>query len=403
MNLKDKLNRFNSQITQTQNKNAVSPKLSSRYQKLADALGGELVSNFAGTYCLVKRLYPFNHQHGNQILKKKKVTIPVDAFTVRTSDISVPIEKLLFFDIETTGLGGSGAVAFLVGFASITDLGFEIRQYMLVDYTDETAMLEDILKEISDEKTIVSYNGATFDLPFMQERMILKRVAKEFKTDIHIDLLHATRRFYKRRLQNCKLTNIEERMFSFYREEDIPGYLVPSVYFEWLNSEELGMMDDVLEHNRLDILSLYFILLEIFEMYQSKGKSVQEIDDLHSLSKMFHRKKNYTISQAVNEQIHSIATEEISTDILFFQAMQFKKIQQFEHAVSIWNQIIEQNCKESLYCHIELAKYYEHKVKDYQMALEYASQAQQFNQTSERIQIELVKRINRLSSKIQSK
>ena len=403
MNLKDKLNRFNSQLTGTQSTNTSSSKLSSRYHKLADALDGELVTNFAGTYCLVKRLYPFEHQHGNRILKQKNLCIPFDAFTVTPTVETIPLENLLFFDIETTGLGGSGAVGFLVGFASFTELGFEIRQYMLVDYPDESAMLEDILKEISGTKTIVSYNGTTFDLPFMQERMILNRVAKEFKSEKHIDLLHATRRFYKRRLQNCKLTNIEENIFSFYREEDIPGYLVPSVYFEWLNSEELDMMDDVLEHNRLDILSLYFLLEEITILYNSKGKTINEVDDLHSLSKMFHRKKDYTNSLVVNEQIQQVANGVVSPDILYFQAMQFKKMSQLNQAVPIWNVVSKIDCTESVHCHVELAKYFEHRLKDYQQALEHSYQAHQSDQITNRLQDQLAKRISRLERKNQSK
>ena len=154
-----------------------------RYYRLAEALEGELVDRNSGAYCLVRTLYPWNEPFGSVTLERLDgaVTISRSAFSAHDCDGCVPVQSLLFFDTETTGLGGSGAVAFLIGFGSLTDDGFEIRQYVLPDYSDECAMLEDVLAECTDDRTLVSYNGAAFDVPVVRDRMIINRISRHFE------------------------------------------------------------------------------------------------------------------------------------------------------------------------------------------------------------------------------
>ena len=53
------------------------------------------------------------------------------------SDLELPEaldpRKILYLDTETTGLGGSGTVAFLVGMGYLTDTGFEVHQFLMRD------------------------------------------------------------------------------------------------------------------------------------------------------------------------------------------------------------------------------------------------------------------------------
>ena len=191
-----------------------------RYARLANDLNGELVTNHAGTYCLVTTLFPFDFQFGSVKLSPVENDIlSLSAFSAGDTDRKVDGRSVVFFDTETTGLGGSGAVAFLIGIGSLRKEGFEIRQYLLPDYSDEAAMLEDILEELS-AATVVSYNGQTFDLPVVRDRMVINRVERSFAPREHIDLLHPTRRLYRRRLQDCTLTNIEREIFGSHRGND---------------------------------------------------------------------------------------------------------------------------------------------------------------------------------------
>jgi uncharacterized protein YprB with RNaseH-like and TPR domain len=78
-------------------------------------------------------------------------------------------------------------------------------------------------------KAIVSYNGKSFDVPIINTRYILNRLSNPFDSMEHIDLLHITRRVWKRRLKQCNLGNIEKEILEFYRtNEDIPAIWCPS-------------------------------------------------------------------------------------------------------------------------------------------------------------------------------
>jgi len=373
-----------------------------RYNKMATQLGGEIVSNFAGSYCLVKTLYDFSYHHGNSPLNNisENEKYPLSAFTLKDDTNYINRLSLRFFDTETTGLGGTGTVPFLIGVGSFNDYGFEIRQYIIPDYSDETAMLEDLSGEFSETNSIVSYNGAAFDLPILRDRLILNRVAKKIKHDKHIDLLHSVRRLYKRRLGDCSLTNVEREIFSFYRIDDIPGYLVPSVYFEWLNEENLNNMAAVMEHNRLDILTLAFIMERIASIFQENGKNLDSIDDLHSLSKIHIRRKNHDQSLDINNRISDQNQDNLADDILLFNAQIYKKTGEFEKAVSIWEKLKSSNSRQGMQANLEMAMYLEHKKKDYTQALKCAQKAYNYQGLTECNYKVLSCRVARLLKKI---
>lgn len=345
-----------------------------RYARLADDLNGELVTNHAGTYCLVRTLFPFDFQFGDVKLSPvNSDVLSLSAFSAGHSERVVDGRSIVFFDTETTGLGGSGAVAFLIGIGSLCKEGFEIRQYLLPDYSDEAAMLEDILEELS-TATMVSYNGQTFDLPVVRDRMVINRVERSFAPKEHIDLLHPTRRLYRRRLQDCTLTNIEREIFGFHREDDIPGYLIPSVYFSWLSEEMTDEMSLVLEHNRYDILTLNFLLHHLHEIFATNGESLDAADDIYSLSRVYGRRKQNDVVVDLYRRLESSGSP-VDDDCLLYHAMAFKRSGQWPQAIELWHQLTESDSREGFLASIELAKYFEHQKKDFGRALEFARRA----------------------------
>jgi uncharacterized protein len=379
----------------------VSCSYPARYRAMADTLGGELIAAEEGAYCLVRTQYPFGHRFGHVDLTEQSPTAAVSqsAFTLQEIDRRHELSRLLFFDTETTGLGGSGAVAFLIGFGSLTGSGFEIRQYVLPDYSDETAMLEAVLAECGDRRTLVSYNGAAFDIPLVRDRMIVNRVARSFEPTEHIDLLHPTRRLFRRRLGDCTLTNVEREIFGYFRSDDIPGYLIPSVYFEWLNSESLTAMSQVLEHNRLDILALYFLALRLDEVFATEGRSLDRADDIHSLSRVYGRRKQHArvveLYRAINE-----TSEDLAPDALLYHSFAMKRLGRMEDAVRLWGELVSREGREAYAAALELAKYCEHRLGDCSLALEYALRAGELAPAGDNHRSALDRRVERLQGKI---
>ena len=373
-----------------------------RYRQMSQAVGGRIVSGRAGSFCLVKTHYSRHHSYGHLTLGDipGDGPFPVSAFTREDEPGYVEPASLLFIDTETTGLGGAGTVAFLVGCGSVVEDGFEVRQYLIPDYSDEAAMLEALLSEFDDSKVIVSYNGAAFDLPLLQDRMIINRVARELDIDRHLDLLHPVRRLFRRRLGDCRLINVEKELFGLKRDNDIPGYLIPSVYFDWLSEQNPELMGTVLEHNRLDIVSLYYLAAYLARAFQTEGGVLKTINDLYSLSRIYGwRKQNHRVID-LYRRIDALANKPLAGDVLLFHAQAFKRIGAYEKAVSLWEGLSSAPSKEGFRANVELAKYYEHRVKDIETAYQYAQRADKTAPLSQRQQRLLHKRLLRLQSKM---
>jgi len=396
----EKLGRFASQIALPK-KSDREIQFPDRYKLLADSTGGELVKRSAGCYCLIRTTFPFGHTHGELALDRVKddFCLSLAAFDANKNVIEIPTSSMVFLDTETTGLGGSGAVAFLIGLGRITKNGFEISQYLIPDYSDEAAQLEDVYEALGNNSTIVSFNGASFDLPVVLDRLIINRVARKLEYQWHLDLLHSSRRLFKRRLSDCTLINLERQLFSFYRSDDIPGYLVPSVYFEWLSSQELTRMNSVLEHNRFDILSLYFLALLIAEAYQSQGSTLEHAEDLYSLSRFFERRSETEKVEKVFERVSEMGRG-VSSDAALHFARNFKRRQKYDRSVEIWKSIASEKDKQGYWACIELAKYFEHQLKDYRSALEYTGRASELELLAPEQATALEKRVGRLSRKL---
>ncbi len=375
-----------------------------RYQRLAEYLGGRLVDDPAGCFCLVTTKYPIGYRFGERTVAAHNDTaaVQISSFEAEERAGEARLDELLFFDTETTGLGGAGAVAFLVGCGSITPRGFEVRQYVLPDYGDEAAMLEHVLTEFAPERSPVSYNGRAFDMNLLRDRMIVNRVARQIPQAEHFDLLHSARRLYRRRLADCTLTNIEREIFGFHREGDIPGYLIPSVYFDWLQADNLEAMEPVLEHNRLDILALYFLLLQIDKIFRDEGASLDSIDDVYSLSRVYGRRKQNDKVAANYRSLAGISDRPPAPEVLLFHAMALKRIGDWPGAVEIWEELSAGNRPEAFAASLELAKYFEHRVKNLDQAFRYAQLALRQGGRDRRHQAALDHRLARLRRKMKS-
>ncbi len=375
-----------------------------RYRLLSERLGMELVCGRSGNYCFSRYHCTDTYRHGDIALADllDRTHLPALAYTSGDDPELVSLDKVVFFDLETIGLGGTGAAAFLIGTGSLTEYGFEVRQYLLPDYEDETAMLEAVSEEFTDRTVLASYNGAAFDLPILRDRFIVNRVGREIPHARHIDLLHGVRRLFRRRLGDCSLGNIEREVFGFHRVDDIPGFLVPSVFFDWLTGQKLDDMEKVLEHNRHDVVSLYFLATILAEVFESKGERLDAIDDLHSLSRVFGRRRDLPNVIDLNRRVvdigsdHLLPGESLPPDILLFHAMAFKRTGEYEQAVRLWQHLTQFDSREGFLARLELAVYCEHKLRDYPAALEHTRCAERWPGLTAARRKALVRRRERL-------
>lgn len=167
-------------------------------------------------------------------------------------------EDLLFLDIETTGLWASQPL-FLIGLLYRKNGRISISQFLARHYREEKAVLAAANDLIQDFKVVVSFNGKRFDIPYIYGRSIEHRLFYSYPHH-QVDLLYHARRRCRDSLPNCRLVTLEEHLLNMRREDDIPGYLIPAVYHRFAQKQEAGLIQPVIEHNKLDLLAMAKLL-----------------------------------------------------------------------------------------------------------------------------------------------
>jgi hypothetical protein len=166
--------------------------------------------------------------------------------------------EFCFFDIETAGLSPSTYV-FLAGLMYMKDGRFAVEQVFARDYSEEEAMLVALQSKLRGFKYLVTYNGDSFDIPFIKTRMAVNRVDFDFGF-VPLDLLFPARRVFGRRLPNCRLETVREHLTGTGRTGDIPGRYVPIVYHHFVETGDARLLRGVIYHNRMDLLAMAVIM-----------------------------------------------------------------------------------------------------------------------------------------------
>ena len=189
-------------------------------------------------------------------------------------------DRALYLDIEATGLShGAGTFAFLIGCAyyeeSPSGLQLVLEQLFMTGPENEMPVLAYFLKLLYRFEYLVSFNGKSYDLSVLQNRLILNRLLSpqegHIKLRPHLDLLHACRLPYAGVFANTKLQTLERevlRMPPETRADDVPGSLVPSLYFHYLRTGYASVLDVVLTHNRTDVLSMVDLTTHLLDLLE---------------------------------------------------------------------------------------------------------------------------------------
>jgi hypothetical protein len=169
-----------------------------------------------------------------------------------------------YLDAETTGLsGGTGTLAFAVAVSRPLEAGLEMTQLFLPEPAGEAAFLHALRGQLDGCYGIATYNGSRFDLPLLRGRWVMARLPGDFDHPPHLDLLTLTRALLRQRLESCALRTVEERLLRFQREDDLPGAMIPEVYFEYLRRGWSGRLEPALAHNRTDVYTLHHLHLRL--------------------------------------------------------------------------------------------------------------------------------------------
>ncbi|MCK5051137.1 MAG: ribonuclease H-like domain-containing protein [Candidatus Cloacimonetes bacterium] len=336
----------------------------SKNEEIHDLVKGEYVTE---NVFLVENKFKTNYLHQGNELKKYQIHPLILKYTGLEN---ANIQDLLFIDTETTGLaGGTGTYVFLIGIGYFTEDEFILKQYFLSDIANEKELIEQFIKELNKEKIYVSFNGKSYDVPLLNTRSILYGCKANITAHGNIDLLHISRRIWRDKLENYSLQNIEQNILNSSREGelDIPGSAIPEAYFNYLDSRNAKVMQNVIYHNKLDILSLTVLLEKINSILYSNNfadVNLFEIGRIFLQNEFYEKAISIFRSIIECEPAHLLAIRELS----FIH----KRNEDLIKASELWLQAVKHD---EYYAYIELAKWEEHKNKNYQIALEWTEKA----------------------------
>lgn len=364
-------------------------------------------------YCLIKEKRLSIHEKRGHYTYQDFINA-VNAW--QQSDFSHPLsskgfraDDMFFFDTETTGLGGgTGNTIFLLGYCFLEGEEIVVRQHLLTEPGFEVPLYDSFLSSV-DYTTLVTYNGKAFDWPQVKTRHTLIRDhVPKLPAFGHFDLLHASRRLWKNQLESVKLSKVEENILGISREDDVPGYLAPIIYFDFVQTKQMEGILKVMEHNEDDVLSLMILYTHISYQLLGLDKNQSSSEKL-SIGHWFAHVKETDkaielLTEAVEQNEHGLD----SFRGMYELAIQYKKGQNHEKA-NLYFERIARDGKGKLRMDacIELAKYHEHS-SNLPQALTYSKWAleewkitkKMIGILNEKLKVEIEKRILRLENKL---
>lgn len=287
--------------------------------------------------------------------------------------------RAVFLDTETTGLGmGVGTYVFLVGAGYFDGSHFRVRQFFLGSPGDENVFLHELGSFLAQFAAVVTFNGKAFDWPLLENRYVFHRRPAPLQDPPHFDLLHPARRLWKRRLSSCALGALERDILGLTRtEEDVPGWQIPALYFEYLRRGDGTALAGVFYHNLHDILSLASLAVHVQRIVQDPASGfVQDPIDCLSLGKVFERAGDPGQAAACYEEAVTRGIPPLwRRECLYSLAGVYKRQRLWDRALRVWEQMVDDGGAGAMLALVEIAKYHEHVERDYLQALDAVQQA----------------------------
>jgi len=347
---------------------------------LRESIDGTNFEGPAGEYFAVDSVRDRTHRHGrhgfSELLGAKMIRVPVVQGELQAVEVS--LDTVAFIDTETTGLGyGVGTQVFMIGVGYVEGEAFRARQFFLREPGEENAVLAAIMSFLARFSTIVSFNGRSFDWPLLENRFIYQRLWSSPLEPAHIDLLFTTRRLWKRRLESCGLSSVEQSILGVRRTGlDVEGWEIPQLYFRYLRTGDARPLQRVFYHNLQDIWSLAMLSLHVHEVLADPwAGAVEHAVDFVSLSRIYdllHEPE--TAIRCLNHALAVGLPGRVETEAWLRLALIHKRRGNWDEAVPLFRQVVEREGFERIAC-VELAKYHEHVARDHDEAMRYTVRA----------------------------
>jgi uncharacterized protein YprB with RNaseH-like and TPR domain len=337
-----------------------------------------------GEAFISEQTFGTDYRHGAQSIA---LTSPLNAVAALARDpriCELSIEQFAFLDTETSGLsGGTGTYAFMVGVGRFEGENFRLAQFFLRDPSEEPAMLEALLNFLAPARALVTFNGKAFDVPLLNTRYALHHIPTPLREFAHLDLLPLARRLWRDRLPSRSLKYLEENILDAPRTtEEVPGYEIPWLYFDYLRTGDATPLKGVFYHNAMDVVALAALLSHVAALLHDpfNGRVHHGLDFI-ALGKLYEDIGQQELAARLLEHglTHDLSEADFGAAVERLSHLQ-KRRGDLGEAVRLWEQAAEQG---HIYAHVELAKHHEHRLRDYDTALNWTASALELVKTSD--------------------
>lgn len=381
-----------------------------RYPPLDSLVGGAWIEACGGMCLVTEHRYPLEHSHGGQKLGDL-ASVPDGEWAPFIGGApTFDLAKAAFIDTETTGLArGAGTYAFLVGVGGFEDDQFVLRQYFMPDFGHEEALLDLLAINLDARHGIVSFNGRSFDWPILEARYAMARRDPPSVQPPHLDLLPLSRRLWRRILPSCALGSLERYVLGLERRaDDVPGYLIPQLYLDYVRYGNTRSMERVFYHNAMDVISMVSLATKAGLLLSARRAEIDDpLCDHVALGRLYERLGRETTAESVYRLAIDRAEDGESCALACkYLAFLYKRQARYLEAMDLWRKQLHGR---ELYPYIEMAKIYEHRWRDYTAAKEMVTAAMSWLQSHAAelgrgecasIQRELAHRLSRLERRI---
>lgn len=373
-------------------------------------LNGREIETAHGAAYVIEKQFDLHYAHGDYQLAAA-LDMPGEALALLAyGSVASPINlaRTAFLDTETSGLaGGTGTFVFMIGVGRFDSRRstFNTSQFFLRQPDEEQAMLTALSEMLTDCEAVITFNGRGFDIPLLQTRFTLNRMVAPALTAPNIDLLLPARRIWRDHLPSCALASLEAHVLGVYRDQaDIPSYLIPQMYFDYLRSGDAAEMPRVLHHNLQDILSLTTLLARLGRLLTDQADETLDAAELVSLGRWYadlrlDAQAEAAWRRALERPLPPHAEAAACKRLGFL----LKRQERYSQAIPLWERLA--TVESDVTAHIELAKHYEWREHNWAKALEWTQAALERLKTlpstpaREQTRAELTRRKKRLESK----
>lgn len=335
---------------------------------------GEEIETGHGKHFEAETFYARHRRHGSADIGSLAELPPDLLETISNGSVrDIPPREWAFLDTETSGLaGGTGTCAFLVGVGRITPEGFRVRQFFMRDHGEEASVLDALTRHLAPFRVLITYNGRAFDQPLLETRYRLNRARHPFDRLEHLDLLYGARRLWKLRFDSCRLVELEQQVLGFERQGDVPGALIPYIYFEYLRTGEMARLLPVFHHNAIDILTLACLTgIVPYAFKDPAGAPLRNGAEMAGLGRWLRDAGETEQARTLfRRAIDAGLPDQILFRTLWDVAALERKLGCGQAALEIWSDLAAAKNPFRPRALEELAKHYEHREKNHAMALE---------------------------------